>query len=253
MKHTSILLASVLSVLGACVASSDETGDSASAITTAEAIAELGPFVDQVIAPVAGPRQLADSDNAGPTEEALTAALEDPACVSSSLSGLSITLAYDDCVNRRGETVDGALTFALELAPLRLSMTVDGLTVGASAYDGTLGLTFPAGGGAVIDADIGLALAGDTQLSLESATVAASAGQLTINGSAQLASATDDIAVTADQLTWTGECLPTGGEVHYNDGSVTGTLVFGADTPSTGIVTAVVGPLSFEIELAPCE
>lgn len=251
MKNHVIVSVLATSVLGACVAD-QPIDEHASAITSAEAIAEIGPLVSQVIAPVAGPQQLSDAGDGSAAQSALTTAVIDPSCVTSRLSGLSITLTYAGCINGRGETVDGDLSLALELVPLRVSMTLDQFAVGPSGFDGTIGLTFPAGGGAVVDADIGLVLENDVELGLAGASIAASAGQVVVDGAATLTSPEAGIALDADALTWTGDCLPSGGSVDYDDGAFNGTLIFSPDTPATGIVTAVVGPIRFEIALPPC-
>lgn len=173
----------------------------------------------------------------------------DPACVAYSWAGLSVTITFTDCVlETTGQSLDGALTLAVELAPVVFTLTFDSLAIDADTTDGTIALSWtgPDGSpGVGFDVDLTYTTAGAaSHIVLQDFTVIADATSAVIAGSGSLQSGAIDASFDATDVTWTtGNCHPTSGSVEYEDGGAWPvTITFLPTTPADGIVEVQVGP-----------
>jgi hypothetical protein len=173
------------------------------------------------------------------------------ACVQYLWDGLSVTVTFTECVlETTGGTLDGVLTLAVQLVPLRFTMTLDDIQVDDIGFDGSLAMSWSGGDDLGTPAqrtyEIDLAYTapeGATTLSLADVVVESTGGLLTLNGTGALETTGVNATFTMTDLEWqTGDCLPSGGSVTYEDGGpFPVTLTFSAETPTTGSVQIQVG------------
>jgi hypothetical protein len=169
---------------------------------------------------------------------------EGDGCTAVSTSESTLTVAWTQCVLPTGEILDGSVSMSLTLVPLRASVVIDDVRLGASTFSGSATLsitgTLP---------DLTIQLAGElavnaASISIDDLAVAGSGGALTIDGGAELVDPSGSIGVDADRIRYDHACLPAAGSLSFTSPGSAGTITFLSTTPADGIVSLEVPPLA---------
>ncbi len=180
-------------------------------------------------------------------EAAISALVAVRDCVSLRWTLAAATVQFSDCrIPSTEQRLDGSLSVRVRPLDRSVELTLDDLTLGPDAFDGsmTFYVTGPIGALAFfVDANLTVAN-GPTSFVVEGLHLDVGIDGVALTGEGDVMSPTVDASATADQLHWIlGDCLPSSGTVSFDDGRVRGDITFLPATPATGEVELRVGNL----------
>lgn len=155
---------------------------------------------------------------------------------------IAVKATFDQCQLPSGGPVDGVITVGGELNPVHVWVDFETFTLEDDMADGTADITFQDDGlggvQTIITSDILLSVDdGAATLDLDGAQLIADQTGATLDGSLAVRNTTVDAEVAASALHWNAsECLPSSGDITFDDQGQQVEAEFLSTTPADGKV-----------------
>lgn len=178
------------------------------------------------------------------------AGVSDMACVSVTRVAMGLNVDFGASCEVGAHTYAGDYTIVIStMTGAMVSVVFDDFAVDGVVYAGDVSVGVAPGS---VDTHVDLTVDGVTDVRLDGQLMVAN-DVITIDGAGTYADAEHDVTIAANGLhSAVGACYADAGNiVIVSQGSPTATVVFDADTPSTGVVTVTVGRVTTQQTLPP--